>query len=135
MPKEPDYYTVIEEEDGTLSCNCPGSRQTGKTCEHTFGVKLEIDFGNVERYNDLETIRKTRGKAARGQKNNPAKKKPGRQPQRRSDRTVTADLDRFLDQVKNKINPWSLTATLMAPTAPQARKPMAMRMPLVSTIH
>ncbi|KAJ6561348.1 hypothetical protein B0H10DRAFT_1966545 [Mycena sp. CBHHK59/15] len=106
MPKEPDYYTVIEEEDGTLSCNCPGSRQTGKTCEHTFGVKLEIDFGNVERYNDLETIRKTRGKAARGQKNNPAKKKPGRQPQRRSDRTVTADLDRFLDQVKNKINPW-----------------------------
>ncbi|KAJ6602960.1 hypothetical protein B0H10DRAFT_1958029 [Mycena sp. CBHHK59/15] len=79
MPKEPDYYTVIEEED---------------TCEHTFGVKLEIDFGNVERYN------------ARGQKNNPAKKKPGRQPQRRSDRTFAADLDRFLDQVKNKINPW-----------------------------
>jgi hypothetical protein len=50
-PKEPDYYVVKEEANSTLSCNCPRFRQTGKTCEHTFGVKLEIDFGNVERYN------------------------------------------------------------------------------------
>ncbi|KAJ7128527.1 hypothetical protein C8R44DRAFT_850941 [Mycena epipterygia] len=107
MSKEPDYYTVIEEEDGTLTCNCTGSRETNKTCEHTFGVKMEIDFGNVERYNELETIRKIRGKAAKGQKNNPVKeKKSARQYKRRSDRTVTADRDRFFDQVKNKVNQW-----------------------------
>ncbi|KAJ7121119.1 hypothetical protein C8R44DRAFT_705872, partial [Mycena epipterygia] len=102
----PDYYTVTQDKHGKLICNCPQYRQTDKTCEHTFAVKLEIDFGNVERYNDLETIRKIRGKAAQGQKNNPQKKQTGRQPQRRSDRTVEADLERFLEQVKSKINPW-----------------------------
>ncbi|KAJ7736532.1 hypothetical protein DFH07DRAFT_779606 [Mycena maculata] len=43
---------------------------------------------------------------AEGQKNNPVKAETGRQLQRHSDRTVTADLERFLTQVESKVNPW-----------------------------
>ncbi|KAJ7908638.1 hypothetical protein B0H13DRAFT_1878422 [Mycena leptocephala] len=46
MDEEPDFYTVTQQRDGTLTCNCKDGRQTGKTCPHTFGVNLEIEFGN-----------------------------------------------------------------------------------------
>ena len=55
---------------------------------------------------DLETVRRVRGKAAKGQRNNPPPKAPGRQRQRRSDRTVDQELDRFVDQVENDVDPW-----------------------------
>ncbi|KAJ7717490.1 hypothetical protein DFH07DRAFT_1012653, partial [Mycena maculata] len=54
-----------------------------------------------------ETIRIVRGKKSQGQKNNPEKKTSGRQPQRRSDRTVMADMERFLGQVASEVNPWA----------------------------
>ncbi|KAJ7184715.1 hypothetical protein C8R46DRAFT_1186057 [Mycena filopes] len=94
---QPDFYEVTLHTDGTLTCNCPTFGSTGKTCEHTFGVNLELEFGNVEAYNELETIRKIRGKAANGEKNNPEKDSVdmGRRAQRRSDRAV-----------EEQINPW-----------------------------
>ncbi|KAJ7627540.1 hypothetical protein DFH06DRAFT_729396 [Mycena polygramma] len=101
-----DWFEVIEQADGTLTCNCPSARATGKTCGHTFGVNLERDFGSVDAFNELETIRQVRGKASRGQQNNPTKEKPGRQQQRRKDRSVVMDRDRFFDQVDNNVNPW-----------------------------
>ncbi|KAJ6503096.1 hypothetical protein DFH09DRAFT_1102176 [Mycena vulgaris] len=112
-----DFYEVTEQTDGTLTCRCPAFRQTGKTCEHNFAVKLEIDFGSVDIYNvhqcpphelELETIRKERGKQSRGQQNNPVKTSisKGRQPQRRSDRSVMTDLDYHLGQVEKGVDPW-----------------------------
>ncbi|KAJ7035325.1 hypothetical protein C8F04DRAFT_955248 [Mycena alexandri] len=106
---EPDFFEVTQNDDGTLTCQCRAFRQTGKTCEHTFGVNLELEYGNVDRYNGksyLETIRKIRGRAADSEKNNPEKKELGRRAQRRSDRTVGVDLERHLNQVEKNIDPW-----------------------------
>jgi hypothetical protein len=47
-----------------------------------------------------------RGKASRGQQNNPVKITTGRQPQRRKDRSVAKDLDRFVEQVDKNFDPW-----------------------------
>ncbi|KAJ7151315.1 hypothetical protein C8R43DRAFT_1127599 [Mycena crocata] len=121
-PKEPDFYEVTEEEDGVLTCACPGFRQTGKTCEHIFALNLKLRHGDVQRHNDVETIRKIRGSAARGQNNNPVKepvgdKEAGRQSghKRRTDRTVAADLERFLQQIENNVSPWKSDSDSSSP--------------------
>ncbi|KAJ7811019.1 hypothetical protein B0H13DRAFT_1927001 [Mycena leptocephala] len=95
MDEEPDFYTVTQQRDGTLTCNCKDGRQTGKTCPHTFAVNLEIEFGNVEVFNgelfqiffeaESELYHRV-GNTSRGQQNNPVKITTGRQPQRRKDR-------------------------------------------------
>ncbi|KAJ7251736.1 hypothetical protein C8J57DRAFT_1021725, partial [Mycena rebaudengoi] len=94
------YFTVTEHEDGTLTCDCEDGVQTGITCEHIAAVRLEITFGNIKRYEDLETIRRKRGPNADGAHDNPPRQKTGRQQQRCADRSVTHDVDRFLEQVR-----------------------------------
>ncbi|KAJ7681457.1 hypothetical protein B0H14DRAFT_3678449 [Mycena olivaceomarginata] len=38
-------YKVTEEPDGTLVCNCPEFRATGKVCTEILAVRLSIEFG------------------------------------------------------------------------------------------
>ncbi|KAJ7070411.1 hypothetical protein B0H15DRAFT_966321 [Mycena belliarum] len=128
MSQEADYYLVTLNEDDTLSCKCNEFKQTGKTCEHTFAVNLQRKYGSVERYNDLETIRKVRGKAAKGQKNNPPVKTTGRQQQRRTDHTVSKDHDRYLEQVEKKVNPWRLDDSSDSPDD-TSDKPLLLALP------
>ncbi|KAJ7017815.1 hypothetical protein C8F04DRAFT_1199884 [Mycena alexandri] len=102
---EPEFFEVTLHDDGALTCNCPTFRETGKTCEHTFGVNLELEFGDVDIYNGGNNP-KDAWQSFQRPKNNPKKTQLGRRQQQCSDRMVTADLDRFLDQINKDHNPW-----------------------------
>ncbi|KAJ7064678.1 hypothetical protein C8F01DRAFT_1354162 [Mycena amicta] len=93
---------VRRELSGTLSCSCKPWKQTGKTCEHIYAIRLAEANGPVETFLELETIRKAHGPAARGQQNNPVKMTLGREPQRRSDEEVMKDVERYYDQANTE---------------------------------
>jgi len=48
--EQPVYSVVIEEEDGSLVCNCKAYGETGKACVHILAVKMQIQYGSVEDY-------------------------------------------------------------------------------------
>ncbi|KAF8055809.1 hypothetical protein FPV67DRAFT_1434064 [Lyophyllum atratum] len=94
------FYTVIEERDGALVCNCPSFRATGKSCMHVMVARMERDFGPVGNYLNVETVRNERGKKARGVIKNPVKPaaQRGRRFQARSDETVDKELYSFFER-------------------------------------
>jgi hypothetical protein len=48
-------YKVTEEPDGTLVCNCPEFRATGKVCTEILAVRLSIEFGPPGPYFGLDS--------------------------------------------------------------------------------
>ncbi|KAF7293503.1 SWIM-type domain-containing protein [Mycena indigotica] len=101
------YYVVVEQHDNSLSCNCSGFRQTGKSCEHIVAVRLEIQYGTVYEYEAVEK-RALRGKGAAGKSRNPKKSSKGiKTVPRRKDSTITRDYERFLAQLGKEEDPWA----------------------------
>jgi len=115
-PAGPVYSTVIEEQDGSLICNCKAFGETGKACVHILAIKMQIQFGSVDDYlgkflhyhhsicltnTELETIRKVRGQEAKGQKKNPQKITKGRKHQARSDAAVSEELYHFFSNLSD----------------------------------
>nr|GAT45086.1 predicted protein [Mycena chlorophos] len=116
------YYLVTEQSDGTLTCNCSGYTQTGKTCEHTAAVKLQIESGPVSQYEGEISLsvalfahspaevemRGKRGKAAGGKSRKLLRIKFA--IPRRKDSSVNKDVDRFLDQMDTSSVMWEQPA-------------------------
>ncbi|KAH7904667.1 hypothetical protein BJ138DRAFT_1119193 [Hygrophoropsis aurantiaca] len=95
------YYTVIEECDHSLVCNCSAFGQTGKTCEHIFAARLQRDHGPVEEHEDIETVRKERGTQARGRRTSfsVSQRTKGRRTQARPDNMVDEEVHSFFDKI------------------------------------
>ncbi|KAF8969304.1 hypothetical protein BDZ97DRAFT_1915273 [Flammula alnicola] len=92
------YSVVIEEGDGSLVCNCHFFSQTGKACMHILAARMQRDFGCVENYLEIETVRIVRGRDAKGVSLNPKKEgRGGRREQARSDGAVEKELESFFE--------------------------------------
>lgn len=44
------FHTVVERPDGALICDCEDFDQTGKACLHVLVVRIQRDYGPVEKY-------------------------------------------------------------------------------------
>ncbi|PPQ91603.1 hypothetical protein CVT25_012957 [Psilocybe cyanescens] len=106
------YATVIEEMDGSLACTCSSFDQTGKDCVHIKAARLQIAYGPLTDYIELETSYKTHGPKAKGQTQNLHKSAKGRNHQAVSDATVSRDLDKILSKLENSFDSNSPSSTL-----------------------
>ncbi|EDR07643.1 uncharacterized protein LACBIDRAFT_297973 [Laccaria bicolor S238N-H82] len=95
------YATVTEEKDGSLACSCQAFDQTGKACVHIKAARLQIAYGPVTDYIELETIQKTWGIKAKGQKQNPSRPIKGHHHQAVSDAAVSRELDKILSKLED----------------------------------
>ncbi|KAJ7109223.1 hypothetical protein C8R44DRAFT_986254 [Mycena epipterygia] len=71
------YYTVIQEADGSLVCNCPAYRAAGKTCKDIVAARYHLNFGPPEDYMSAEQGPDDHGPAAKGKKTVPGRKSTG----------------------------------------------------------
>ncbi|KAJ7178328.1 hypothetical protein C8R43DRAFT_1187889 [Mycena crocata] len=96
------FFTVTEEKDGALVCDCPDYEATGKPCAEILAARLYIEFGPAQPYLAEPEGSDTHGPKAKGKKaKHPRKTKGGSDGRRKQrpvfDHTVDEDIDDFLD--------------------------------------
>ncbi|KAJ7117992.1 hypothetical protein C8R43DRAFT_1137460 [Mycena crocata] len=96
------FFTVTEEKDGALVCDCPDYEATGKPCAEILAARLYIEFGPAQPYLAEPEGSDTHGPKAKGKKaKHPCKTKGGSDGRRKQrpvfDHMVDEDIDNFLD--------------------------------------
>ncbi|KAJ7154376.1 hypothetical protein C8R43DRAFT_950017 [Mycena crocata] len=101
------FFTVTEEIDGALVCNCPEYKATGKPCTEILAARLFIEFGPAKPYLEDPQGPDTHGPKAKGkgkktkQAPKPKRGSDGRNKQRpAADHRVEAEIDDFLEHIE-----------------------------------